>query len=1015
MVSALLVAHASAAGLGKLTVLSGIGQPLRAEIELTTVSPDEARSLQPKLASMDAFRQANIEFSPALQSLRFAVEQRGGRQLIRITSTQPFSEPFVDVLLELNGATGRLVREYTFLLDPPELRNVQPAQTAIAAAPLVSAKPPERIPLPSRAAAGSRPRTAASGPTSAAPASGAPVPIAAIPRERAGTARTASSSPLKSEYQVQKGDSLSRIAKRTRPEGISLDQMLVALYRANPDAFIGNNMNRLRAGQILAVPSGEVSGAVSTPDAHGIVIAQAVDFSDYRNKLAGQVATGASQKAAENRQSASGKISARVEERASAASESPDKLKLSKADAAATGISAASQEDRAAREKAAIDTASRVKDLEKNVSDLQKLLAIKSRDLAERQKKAEGDAKTSTVGPTSRAAVVAPLTEMPAGTTSTTIAPSKPAVAAAPPPAPVAAALLSTPKPTANPVTKPAVKTAVPESSVFDDVLTAPVGQAGAALLVALLAALAYFRARTKKSARTDGDSALSDSSLKANSLFGSTGGQSVDTNNSVFNSSFAPAASNLDSNEVDPVAEADVYIAYGRDAQAEEILKEALRTQPARNAVRVKLLEIYASRKDRRAFESVATELYSMSKGEGDDWAQAATMGFTIDPENPLYAGGKTAADGVIPDPRPQLPEDTTELDALLEDVGTAHASNDVKPAGREASLVDTGTAPIAAMDFRAPEANGLQANGAAESPPAAAPVSTNTLQENDHLDFDLDGSSFDAMNPPGNLADGPAASSHGQTSPVAHDPDLELTADKESGGAHDEAPLSALDFDFLRHDVSPVAPPVTTHGPRTEPVSIGDFDLALPERGEPLPGELPSPFISEIPLSVAAATQSGVQAHATGAAAEHPTEEPARPAHDVTHAEIAEPLPLPAADRPDPFEFDLSGITLDLPDQAVHGAPTAFARPPQLAGATTGAHEFHELDLDTLTSDEHDGSGQGGVGNAAEMATKLDLAVAYQEIGDHEGARELLDEVVRGGNTEQSDKAKSILARLA
>ena len=94
-------------------------------------------------------------------------------------------------------------------------------------------------------------------------------------------------------------------------------------------------------------------------------------------------------------------------------------------------------------------------------------------------------------------------------------------------------------------------------------------------------------------------DSILTGSSMKANSMFGSTGGQSVDTNNSVFNSNFAPSASQLDANEVDPVAEADVYIAYGRDSQAEEILKEALRTQPDRHAVRVKLIEIYFARKD--------------------------------------------------------------------------------------------------------------------------------------------------------------------------------------------------------------------------------------------------------------------------------------------------------------------------------------------------------------------------------------------------------------------------------
>jgi pilus assembly protein FimV len=101
----------NAAGLGKLTVLSSLGQPLRAEIELTAVSPEEASELVAKLASPDAFRAANIEFNPALLSLRFEVEARGARQFIRITSSQTINEPFVDMLLELTWTNGRLVRE----------------------------------------------------------------------------------------------------------------------------------------------------------------------------------------------------------------------------------------------------------------------------------------------------------------------------------------------------------------------------------------------------------------------------------------------------------------------------------------------------------------------------------------------------------------------------------------------------------------------------------------------------------------------------------------------------------------------------------------------------------------------------------------------------------------------------------------------------------------------------------------------------------------------------------------
>src|SRR5471032_3371940 len=121
---------ANAAGLGKLTVLSSLGQPLRAEIELTAVSAEEAGALVAKLAPAEAFSLAKIDFNPALLSLRFEVEQRNGRQVIRISSSQPVNEPFVDMLLELNWTGGRMVREYTFLLDPAEMRATQSPQVA---------------------------------------------------------------------------------------------------------------------------------------------------------------------------------------------------------------------------------------------------------------------------------------------------------------------------------------------------------------------------------------------------------------------------------------------------------------------------------------------------------------------------------------------------------------------------------------------------------------------------------------------------------------------------------------------------------------------------------------------------------------------------------------------------------------------------------------------------------------------------------------------------------------------
>ena len=719
--STLLCSSAYAAGLGKLTVLSSLGQPLHAEIELTSVSKDEGGLLVAKLASTDAYKTANIEFNPILLSLRFAVEQKGQRQFINVTSTQPVNEPFVDMLLELGGTGSKLVREYTFLLDPADLRmkqSVQVAAPAIPVAPPVvqaeqpkqpeppvaqqpAAEPKPSQPMAIKPAEETKPVEAKSPVAESKPAeqqkpAAEPKPAKAekaakpAPVAKAAGTKDEKSSLVYGDYQVKKGDSLAKIANQFKPEGVSLDQMLVALYRDNPKAFEGKNMNRLRAGEIISIPDAPV--ALETPDAtaKSVVVAQAADFSKYRNKLAAHVADGAAQKSSEGKQSSTGKITAKVEEQKNVAGESKDKLKLSKAGAAAGSAekapaSAATSEDVIAKNKALADANARVKELEKNVAELQKVLEIKNKDLAQQQKQAElaKSAKAPAV-PATPAAAPAPAAAAPAAAavvaSTPTVKPTpeaaKPAAAepaAEKPAAPaVASAPAVVPPPKAVPAVKPPVAPAQPETSFIDDLLgnTLLLSGIGGLLLVGL-GAFAINSARRKKQSKQFEDSTITDSSLKANSLFGSTGGQSVDTNNSVFNSNFAPSASQLDTNEVDPVAEADVYIAYGRDAQAEEILKEALRTQPERNAVRVKLLEIYANRKDTRAFEILATELYSMTKGEGDDWMQAASLGAGIDPANPLYASGKlgettSAPNSTVKTPAAE-PLEELDLDELL------------------------------------------------------------------------------------------------------------------------------------------------------------------------------------------------------------------------------------------------------------------------------------------------------------------------------------------------------------
>lgn len=926
VLSALVLSNAYAAGLGKLTVMSSLGQPLRAEIELTSVAPDELASLAPKLASAEAFRQANIDFNPSLFSLRFAVEQRGGQPIVRITSTQPINEPFVDMLLELGGSKGRLVREYTFLLDPPEMRSAQAAQvapiaiTAPPAARAVESRPEVAAPVAPAAAPAPTPA-----PAPAAPIRENPAPVAAKPRAVAPTpapAPKAAAAPV-DEYQVKKGDTLAKIANQYRPSGVSLDQMLVALYRANPEAFIDKNMNRLRAGQILSVPEADAAQAVAQSEARGVVIAQAADFNAYRNKLAGQVANAAAKKADDAKQADGGKITAKVQDESGAAADAKDKLKLSKSGTAATGsdklANQAGAEELIAKDKAIADANARVKELEKNVSELQKILEIKNKDLAAQQKQAEVAAAAAVAAapaaPAAAPAASPPAPEAPAAPAAETPAATPPAAPAAEEKPAEAAPAAAEPAPVAAKPKKPVVVAPPPpQPSFFEDLTNNAMFLPGAAALLALLAGLGIYSSRRRKQQpKSFEDSIITDSSLKSNSLFGSTGGQSVDTNNSVFNSNFVPSASQLDTNEVDPIAEADVYIAYGRDAQAEEILKEALRNQPDRHAVRVKLLEIYSSRNDVRSFEILATELYSMTKGEGDDWAQAATMGLILDPSNPLYANGAVPDDVAAKASAMTAP--TQPLDGL----------DDLRPiAPLAAGAAALGTAAYFSS-------NSSEAEAESEEPAFTAEAEPKAVVED--LDFDLEGLGIEKA------------------------ADAEKPVEDTAIPAEFPADVAAIDFDFL-DDKS--ATPAAKSG---NTLQFFDSEASAPTiPAATTPAATPDFLLpDDIELDF--------------------------PESDPASFNTAEPM----AKLP---EFDLSDIALEL---------DPIDKP-----AVDDAAETALPELDGL-GDEASYSAN------AEMATKLDLAIAYQEIGDREGARELLEEVVKGGNGEQSEKAKALLGKLS
>jgi len=736
---------AVALGLGRLAVQSALGETLQAEIEVTSMSAEEAANLRIRVAPPEAYRAANVEYNAVLPGTRATLQRRpDGRQFVRLTSDRGVQEPFVDVILEISWATGRLVREYTLLFDPPTMaRAPAPSPTVPAAAtrptaPAVAEAPAAAPMVPPPAATPRAERRVAAAPS--------PAPSEA----RAPSAPSAPSTPSApsagaggDEYRVRPGDSLSRIASRTQRPGVSLDQMLVALFRINPQAFISNNMNRLKSGAVLAVPTADAAQQITAPQAREVITAQSADFGAYRQRLAANTMPATPEGSARQ---ASGKVQAAVEDRKQAASPTPDRLTLSKG----TGTAAPSvEEERLIKEREKKAAEARVAELEKNVGQLEKLA-----------KSGAGGAAPGTPAPGATTPAVAgtsPTVPTPPQVVAQAIPPASPAPAAAaapaaaPAPAAVAASApaVSIPTPVAAPVTPPAasspavaaaaspavakpaasaVATAKPTTpakpaaaerdllgSMMDD---NPLALGVGALLVALLAGFGIYRV-TQRAKKNSGETSFLESRLQPDSFFGASGGQRIDTRDAAGNSSsMTYSLSQLDAiGDVDPVAEADVYLAYGRDLQAEEILKEAMRSSPERLAIRTKLLEVYAKRRDTKGFELLATQLYGLTRGEGEDWAKAQEMGADIDPGNAMYQPGGAPANAV------RGVEFTEPLGASTQ----PHLTGDSQFGQTRPSFATTQTmATEVDLDLDDPEAGTPSTRGALDSKAfAATPIS--------------------------------------------------------------------------------------------------------------------------------------------------------------------------------------------------------------------------------------------------------------------------------------------------
>ncbi len=724
-----------ALGLGRTSVQSHLGEPLRAAIDIPSITPEEAASLQVQMASPEAFRAAGMGYHPMLPEVQVRLERReDGRFQLRLTSERVVNEPFLDFVIEANWADGRLVRGYTMLFDPPNLRPPAPAPIL----PMAPASPAAPIAAPA-------PVTAPVPPAVAPP----PVPTrSAMPTERASApAATPSPAPRPAPARritVVAGDTASHIALAHKPAEVSLDQMLVAMLRRNPSAFIGNNVNRVRAGAVLDMPDAAALAQVSPAEARQTIAAQSRDFNEYRRRLAAAAPAQATEAPG---RSATGKVQTEVSE-ARPAAESPDRLTLSKGSVQAGTNEAEAQ---IAQQRQEAETSTRVAELNRNLEELSRLSEA-ARAVPAGEPDVAGP--TSADSPTPGPAIEAPTLAEPAATESTPAPEPQPA---AEPAAPSAAA----PTPPA-PAPAPA-----PTPGMLDGLLDNPMTLPAAGGLLALLLLLGLVRMRRKKAdtlpAATGTDA--------ADTLAEDGDGQVVDTSEEATGaSSMMYSPSQLDAGDVDPVAEADVYLAYGRDKQAEEILNDALRTHPERLAIHLKLLEIFAQRSDAVAFEATATEVFALTNGVGPEWEQVREMGNALDPDNVLFQSDTEPDTSAIavppapafsePAPAPDFPEPQGDLPELPEDTSDAGVDFDLTaPLPDEPPVLAEPTPPSPSAE---PDDFSLDFEVAAPAPtvaqetelPAAAP------RQEANLDFDLDLSDLDSEAADSSLPGTPAPS---------------------------------------------------------------------------------------------------------------------------------------------------------------------------------------------------------------------------------------------------------------
>jgi pilus assembly protein FimV len=895
--TALTSEMAYALGLGEVTLKSALNQPLVAEIELLdakTLAPGE---VVPVLASAEDFNRAGVDRQYFLTDLTFTpILRPDGKSVIRVSSTKPVREPYLNFLIEVLWPSGRLLREYTLLLDPP----LYSPEIAAAVAPQL----PVAAPAPRPASA---PRAATQ-----------PNPVSTGVSAQQG------------EHKVTPNDTLWEIAERAR-QGGSVHQTMLAIQDLNPNAFIGGNINRMMNGQVLRLPTAEQIASRSQAEA----IQQVAQQNASWRQAAGSAASGTRQLDATQRTSA-GAAPSRSEQGDNLRLVAPETGESTTGSDTGTGNDAKALRDKLAVTEESLDSSrrenvdlkDRLNDLQSQLDKLQRIMQLKDDQLAKLQAQLASGAEPGT----GEAAVVSPSAdeiESSSAVAPETIEPAResgtepeavPDASAMPEPQKEAA---EAPKPAAPaPATPsaPATVAQAPENdSYVDELLGNPVllgVLGGSALLLLLVGLMALSRRNAMKEAElqesllADNDNA-SDSFYVAQQDLGSSDAEPADQG-------LAHSSDSLAGNSNDPLAEADVYIAYGRFNQAADLLQNALNDEPQRSDLRLKLMEVYAELGDRDGFARQEAELREIG---GSSAAVEQTKARYPAMAAAAGAGAAAAAsasdddfdsfnlnDLELEQPAPVVEQTVDDsLDLSLDDL-------ELDDGLMDAPIVPTteGTPELDALNFEE-----LSFEAAAEERTA------------DDFTFDLDESSkSDEVS----LEDELAGFSLDLDDQPTTSRDDDLTLSLEDEPSNPTAIESADDFDFeLSEPMQPANMP-------------DEFDLSLDE--ETAGAAAPETFRSELEEVEA---ELDDLSRDLGEPRDHP---------EVGHTAAIEPVEPTSEALDDDFDF------------------------------------FSDTD---------------------ETTTKLDLARAYIDMGDAEGARDILDEVMSEGSDTQQQEAREMLAKLA